>query len=91
MLPTIKKEFIARIQEEIIKGSFLPIESDPSLMGLDEKKRSLTQENSIIHTADSDDEPLPLPIPQWIVRALKMCLSVVRRGDECECECECEC
>ena len=65
--PTIKKEFIARIQEEIIQGSYLPLEPDPSLQGLKEKKKAMVKDNQIIQTAETDDEELSLPIPSWIV------------------------
>ena len=67
LLPTIKKEFIARIQEEIIQGSYLPLEPDSSLQGLKEKKKAMVKDNQIIQTAETDDEELSLPIPSWIV------------------------
>ena len=66
LLPVVKKEFIARIQEELIKGSFVPPENDLSLQGLPAKKRAITANNQIIHSAE-DDTTMKLPIPSWIV------------------------
>ena len=67
MLPIVKKEFIARIQEEIIEGSFVEPEPDSSTVGLREKKRDIVKDNSVIATAEDDSEPPSLPIPSWIV------------------------
>lgn len=67
MLPVVKKEFISRIQEEIIKGSFLEPEHDVSIQGLREKKREITKENTIITTAEDESDTLKYPIPTWIV------------------------
>ena len=67
MLPIVKKEFIARIQEEIIEGSFVEPEPDSSTIGLREKKRDIVKENKVINTAEDDSEPPSLPIPSWIV------------------------
>lgn len=69
LLPVVKKEFIARIQEELIKGSFLPPENDLSLQGLSAKKRAITANNQIIHSAE-DETPMKLPIPSWIMQEL---------------------
>lgn len=67
MLSTIKKEFISRIQEEIIEGSFLPLDPDPSLTGLDEKKKEMVKDNEIIQSADTEEGSIDIPIPSWIV------------------------
>lgn len=67
MLPVVKKEFISRIQEEIIKGSFLEPEHDVSIQGLREKKREITKDNTIITTAEDESDTLKYPIPTWIV------------------------
>lgn len=67
MLPIVKKEFIARIQEEIIEGSFLEPEPDASTVGLREKKREMVKENKVIATAEEELDRPSLPIPSWIV------------------------
>lgn len=67
MLSTIKKEFISRIQEEIIEGSFLPLDPDPSLTGLSEKKKEMVKDNEIIQSADTEEGSIDIPIPSWIV------------------------
>lgn len=67
MLSTIKKEFISRIQEEIIEGSFLPLDPDPSLTGLGEKKKEMVKDNEIIQSADTEEGSIDIPIPSWIV------------------------
>lgn len=67
LLSTIKKEFISRIQEEIIEGSFLPLDPDPSLTGLGEKKKEMVKDNEIIQSADTEEGSIDIPIPSWIV------------------------
>ena len=67
MLPVVKKEFISRIQEEIIKGSFVEPEHDVSIQDLRDKKREITKDNTIITSAENELETMKYPIPTWIV------------------------
>ena len=66
----VKKEFIARLQEEIIKGSFRPVAKDTSLLGLQEKRADMTKDNKIIQTAENKEDTLLYPLPSWIVWSL---------------------
>lgn len=70
MLPVVKKEFISRIQEEIIKGSFVEPDHDMSIEGLRDKKREITKDNAIIKSAEDESETLKYPIPTWIMEDL---------------------
>ena len=63
----VKKEFIARLQEEIIKGSFRPVANDTSLLGLKEKRADMTKDNTVIQTAENKADTLLYPLPRWIV------------------------
>ncbi|KAK8824607.1 hypothetical protein WA577_007003 [Blastocystis sp. JDR] len=70
LLPVVKKEFIARLQEEMIKGSFRPIAKDTSLLGLREKRADMTKDNTVIQTAENAADTLLYPLPSWIVDEL---------------------
>ena len=65
----VKKEFIARLQEEMIKGSFRPIAKDTSLLGLREKRADMTKDNTVIQTVENAADTLLYPLPSWIVGA----------------------
>ena len=58
----VKKEFIARLQEEMIKGSFRPIAKDTSLLGLREKRADMTKDNTVIQTAENAADTLLYPL-----------------------------
>lgn len=50
----------------MIKGTFRPIPTDTSLLGLREKREDMTKNNTIIKSAENEDV-LQYPIPTWIV------------------------
>lgn len=74
-MPVVKKEFIARLQEEMIKGSFRPIAKDTSLLGLREKRADMTKDNTVIQTAENAADTLLYPLPSWIVGVMCCCHS----------------
>ena len=51
----------------MIKGTFRPIPTDTSLLGLREKREAMTKNNTIIKSAENEEDVLQYPIPTWIV------------------------